>query len=231
MEKFLTVVIPCLNEEKTIGICIEKCLKIFKEYNIDGEVLISDNGSTDNSVSIAETLGARVVHCVDNGYGNTLRCGFKAADSKFVLMGGADNTYDFLEIPLLLNKMDDNIDMVIGTRLKGNIEKGAMPVLNRFLGTPVLTFVLNLLYGTKISDSQCGIRLMRKASLDKIEFKTTGMEFASELLVEFVKHKFTITETPISLLKGIENRIPHLNPWRDGMRHLIYLIKERFLLF
>ena len=126
MEKVVTVVIPCLNEERTIGICIEKCLKIFEENNIDGEVLVSDNGSSDNSVKIAESLGARVVHCPDKGYGNTLRCGFKAANSKFIIMGDADNTYDFLEIPLLLDKMNDSVDMVIGTRLKGNIENGAI---------------------------------------------------------------------------------------------------------
>lgn len=228
-EKELTVVIPCLNEEKTIGICIEKCKRVFSEHNINGEVLVSDNGSTDNSVKISEEMGARVVHCPDKGYGNALRFGFKNATGKYVIMGDADDTYDFLEIPLLWNAKKEDTDMVIGTRLKGNIHEGAMPLLNRYLGTPVLTLTLNILYGTRISDSQCGMRLMKRASLEQIDFKTTGMEFASELLVEFAKHKFKIVETPISLLKGPEGRIPHLNPWRDGLRHLKYQIVNRFI--
>ena len=228
MEKDLTVVIPCLNEENTIGICIEKCFKSFEKLGINGEVLISDNGSSDNSVSISEGLGARVAHCPDKGYGNALRYGFKNALGRYVLMGDGDNTYDFLEIPLFYNALDEKVDMITGTRLRGNIEKGAMPPLHRYLGTPVLTFILNILYGLKITDSQCGMRLMKKSSLDQINFKTTGMEFASELFVEFAKHKFIVKEVKISLLKGPEGRKPHLNPWKDGWRHLTYLIKQRF---
>lgn len=228
MVKDLTVVIPCLNEERTISICIEKCKQVFAQLNIDGEVLVSDNGSSDSTVKVAEDCGARVVHASEKGYGNALRFGFENADSKFVAMGDADNTYDFLELPLLWEKMSDEVGMVVGSRLKGNIEKGAMPLKNRYLGTPTLTFILNILYGTKISDSQCGMRLMRKSCLDAIEFKTTGMEFASELLVEFAKHKFKIVETPISLHKDMFNRVPHLRPWRDGWRHLKYLIKTKF---
>lgn len=203
-------------------------MKSFGELNINAEVLIVDNGSTDNSVEIAKDKGARVVHCHEKGYGNALRYGFANANSKYVLMADGDNTYDFREIPLLWKKLTPEVDMVTGSRLRGNIEKGAMPFLNRYLGNPVLTFILNFLYGTKLSDSQCGMRLMKKESLDKINFKTTGMEFASELYVEFAKHKFKIAETPISLHKNIEGRIPHLRPWRDGTRHLIYLIKAKF---
>ena len=224
----LTVVIPCLNEDATIAICINKCFESFKKLNITGEVLVVDNGSTDNSVQIAKDNKARVVYCKDKGYGNALRYGFAHAEGKYVLMADGDNTYDFLEIPLYWNKLSDDICMVTGSRIKGNIEKGAMPFLNRYLGTPTLTLVLNCLYGTKISDSQCGMRLMKKECLDQIEFKATGMEFASELYVEFVKHNFKIIETPISLHKDIEGRIPHLRPWRDGLRHLRYLIKARF---
>jgi glycosyltransferase involved in cell wall biosynthesis len=227
MVKDLTVVIPSLNEERTITFCIEKCKKVFEQLNIDGEVLVSDNGSTDNTVNIAQSAGARVVQTLEKGYGNALRFGFENAESKFIAMGDADNTYDFLELPLLWEKMSDQVDMVIGSRLKGNIEKGAMPLKNRYLGTPALTLILNILYGTRISDSQCGMRLMRKSCLDTIDFKTTGMEFASELLVEFAKHKFKIVETPISLHKDMYNRVPHLRPWRDGWRHLKFLIKSR----
>ena len=224
----LTVVIPCLNEEKTIATCVKKCQDSFQELGIEGEVLVSDNGSTDKSVEIATAAGARVTHCSEKGYGNALKHGFKEAFGEYILMGDADDSYDFLEIPLLFGKLDESVDMVIGSRLRGNIEKGAMPPLHRYLGTPVLTMVLNILYGTRISDSQCGMRLMKKSSLDSITFKTTGMEFASELLVEFAKHKYKIVEVPISLHKDAEGRIPHLNPWRDGWRHLTYLIRERF---
>ncbi len=224
----LSIVIPCLNEEKTIGICIDKCFKAFEELKINGEVIVSDNGSVDNSIEIAKSKGATVVNCTDKGYGNALKYGFKHASGKYIIMGDADNTYDFFEIPLLYNAITDECDMVIGTRLRGNIAKGAMPFLNRYLGTPVLTLVLNILYGTRISDSQCGMRLIKKESLDKIELTTTGMEFASELLVKFAKNKFKIIEVPISLHKGPENRVPHLRPWHDGWRHLKFLVKERF---
>ena len=226
--KDLSVVIPCLNEEDTIAICIKKCFTSFQQLNIDGEVIVVDNDSTDNTSNIASSYGAKVIFCPDRGYGNALRCGFNNCDGKYVLMGDADNTYDFLEIPLLWNLVGTNADMITGSRLRGNIEKGAMPFLNRYLGNPVLTFILNILYGTRISDSQCGMRLMKNSCLKQIQFKTTGMEFASELYVEFAKHKFSIIETPISLYKDPENRVPHLRPWRDGFRHLIYLLKSRF---
>ncbi len=225
----LSVVIPCLNEEGTIKTCIDKCIKAFDELNIEGEVVVSDNGSSDKSVEIAENAGARVVHCKEKGYGNALKFGFKNAAGEYVLMGDADDSYDFLEIPLLYNALKEDTDMVIGSRLRGNIEKGAMPPLHRYLGTPVLTFILNILYGTRISDSQCGMRLMKRTSLNEIKFKTTGMEFASELLVEFAKHKFKIIEVPISLYKDAEGRKPHLNPVRDGLRHLFYLISQKFV--
>ena len=224
----LTVVIPCLNEENSIGVCIEKCKKVFNTLNITGEIIVVDNGCTDNTAKVAEDYGAKVLFCKNKGYGNALRYGFSHCDSEFVVMGDADNTYDFLEIPLLYNKLTSSVDMVTGSRYRGKIETGAMPFLNRYLGGPVLTFILNMLYGTKISDSQCGMRLIRKSCLDEIEFKTTGMEFASELFVEFAKHKFKIIETPISLYKDIEGRKPHLRPWRDGLRHLSYLVKAKY---
>ena len=227
--KDLCVVIPCLNEERTIADCVKKCYKSFEALNISGEVIVVDNGSSDNTSNIAKENGATVVFCENKGYGNALRYGFKHCNCKYIIMGDADNTYDFLEIPLLWNKLTTEIDMVTGTRLKGYIEQGAMPFLNRYLGTPVLTIILNTLYGTNLSDSQCGMRLMKKECLDKIELKTEGMEFASELFVKFAKNKFRIVETPISLHKDIEGRIPHLNPWRDGLRHLKYLIKAKFI--
>lgn len=225
----LTVVIPCLNEEKTIAICIEKCKMAFGQLNIEGEVLVVDNCSTDKTTEVASKAGARVIRCNDRGYGNTLRLGFKNTDAKYVAMGDADNTYDFLEIPLLWDKLAPDVDLVTGTRLKGHIEKGAMAFKTRYFGIPVLTFLLNTLFGTKISDSQCGMRIMKKESLDKINFKSPGMEFASEIFVEFAKHGFKIVETPISLYNDIEGRVSHLRPWRDGFRHLRYLLKAKLI--
>ena len=223
----VSVVIPCLNEEKTVGVCIDKCRQVFRKLNITGEVLVVDNGSVDNTSKIAEENSADVTFCLQKGYGHALRHGFEHADCDYIIMGDADNTYDFLEIPLLLDKLDDSVDMVIGSRFKGCIQAGAMPFLNRYIGTPFLTFVLNFLFGTNLTDSQCGLRLIRKSALEKINFKTTGMEFATEMLVEFAKHNFKIVEVPISLHKGINGRKPHLRPWRDGFRILSYMIRER----
>ena len=229
MGRKLSIVIPCLNEEKTIGICIEKSYKVLNELGLDGEIIISDNGSEDNSVSIARNLGAKVVHCKEKGYGNALRFGFEYAQGDYVLICDADNTYDLSEIPFLWDKLTPSTGMVIGSRLRGNIEKGAMPFLHRYFGTPALTVLLNILYGTRISDIMCGMRIMKKDFLDEINFKTGGMEFASELLVEFAKHKFKIEEVNISLKNGVKGRKSHLNTWKDGWRHLCYIIGERFV--
>ncbi|MDD3238344.1 MAG: glycosyltransferase family 2 protein [Candidatus Gastranaerophilales bacterium] len=225
----ISVVIPCLNEEETLKICIEKCFKAFKNLGIKGEVIIADNGSNDNSIVIAQNEGANVINVIEKGYGNALRGGFKAATGKYLVMGDADNTYDFLEIPLLYNELDEDTDMVIGSRLKGNIEKRAMPPLHRYVGTPVITALINLLYGTKISDSQCGMRLIKKEAIEQLNLQSTGMEFASELIIKFAKAKMKIKEIPISLHKDIEGRTPHLNPIRDGLRHLRLILKSLFI--
>ena len=222
--KEISVVIPCYNEEKNIEKCIKKALLSFEQLNVSGEVIVVNNNSTDNSSEIAKNSGAKVVFCEERGYGNALRCGLKSACGKYIIMGDGDDSYDFLEIPEFYKAIiTSNIDMVTGTRLKGTIHKGAMPFMHRYLGTPVLTFILNQLYGTKISDSQCGMRMFKKECLEKIEFKTTGMEFASELFVQFAKHGFSIKEIPIHLYP-VHNRKSKLNPIRDGGRHLFYLI-------
>ena len=221
----ISVVIPCLNEEDTIEACIDKCFNSFKEINIDGEVIVVDNNCTDKTVSIARKAGAVVVSCPTPGYGCALRKGFKSANGKYIVMGDGDNTYDFSEIPKLYEKIiQSQSDMVTGTRIKGDIKKGAMPFLHQYLGTPALTGVLNLLYGTKISDVNCGMRIFKKDCLSDIKFKTRGMEFASELFVLFAKNKFKISEIPIALHKCEVSRIPKLNTFRDGFRHLFYLI-------
>ncbi len=221
----ISVIIPCLNEQDNIKICIEKCKASFEKLGVEGEVIISDNGSTDKTVEIAQQNGANVVHCKEKGYGNALRFGFKFAQGNYVIMGDGDNSYDFLQIPDLYKKIkEDDSDMVTGSRLRGEIEDGAMPFLNRYLGTPVLTFILNLLYKTCVSDSQCGMRIMKKSALDKINLKSEGMEFASELFVIFANNGFKITEIPIRYLKTTQKS--KLCPLRDGIRHLVYLFSN-----
>jgi len=225
----LSVVIPCLNEERTIGICVEKCIKSFRELNIDGEVIVSDNGSKDLSVQIAENAGAKVVHCKTKGYGAAIREGFKNASGDYILMADGDDSYDFYSIKDFWEKRNEDFDMILGSRFKGVIDEGAMPPLHRYFGTPLLTFTVNFLFGTKISDSQSGMRFFKKSSLDKITLETTGMEFASELTVKIKLNKMKIIEIPINLHKdGRVNGKPHLNPWRDGLRHLFYMLKMRF---
>lgn len=220
----VSVVIPCYNEEKNIEKCIEKSFIAFQKLRIEGEIIVVDNNSTDNSAEIARKAGAKVVFCEQVGYGNALRCGFKAASGKYIIMGDGDDSYDFLEILGFYHAISiTNSDMVTGTRFKGTIHKGAMPFLHRYLGTPVLTFILNLLYKTNLSDSQCGMRMFKRDCLEKIEFKTTGMEFASELFVQFARHGFSIMEIPIDLYP-VHNRKSKLHPIRDGLRHLFYLI-------
>lgn len=225
----LSVVIPCLNEERTIGICVEKCIKTFKDLGIEAEVIVSDNGSKDSSVKIAEEAGAKVVNCTTKGYGAAIREGFRHASGDFVLMADGDDSYDFYSIKDFWEKRNDDFDMILGSRFKGVIDEGAMPPLHRYFGTPLLTFIVNFLFGTHISDSQSGMRFFRKSSLDKITLETTGMEFASELTVKIKLSKMKIIEIPINLHKdGRVNGKPHLNPWRDGLRHLFYMLKMRF---
>ncbi len=226
----LSVVIPCLDEEETIKICVEKCLKVFNDLNIEGEVIVSDNGSKDNSLKFAKESGAMVVQCKIKGYGSTIREGFKYAKGKYILVADGDNSYDFLQIKDFWENLNQDFDMIIGSRFKGNIEKGAMPNLHRYFGTPLLTFITNFLFKTNISDSQSGMRFLKKESLDKIKLETTGMEFASELTAKFKKNGMKIIEIPINLYKdGRKNKKPHLNPWRDGLRHLFCMLKLKFI--
>lgn len=224
----LSVVIPCLDEEKTIQVCIDKCMQAFQRLNINGEIIISDNQSTDNSVEIAKKLGAKTCTCYKKGYGITLRTGFKEANGKYILMADGDDSYDFNQIDNFYNKILNGSDMVIGTRLRGKIHQGAMPFLHRYLGTPVLTALVNIFWGLKISDSQCGMRMFKKESLDKLNLVCDGMEFASELLIKAAINKWEICEIPLEFFKDGRNRKPHLNPWRDGLRHLRLILRSKF---
>jgi len=222
----LSIVIPCLNEEETIAIVVKKWLNVLKRLWISWEVLVSDNGSTDKSREIAESLGARVVHCPSRGYGNALKFWFSKATWDIMIMGDADDSYNFEEIDPLLEIYEKNpdVDIVIGNRLTGYIEKWAMPRLHRYLGTPVLTFVLNLFFKARIGDCNCGMRLITKEAFKKLQLKSDGMEFASEMMIKAGLHKMKIIETPINLYKDKRSKAPHLRTWTDGWRHLRYML-------
>ncbi len=220
----LSVVIPCLDEERTIAICIEKALRAMRENGIRGEVVVSDNGSQDRSREIAVETGARVVPCPIRGYGAALQWGFKEATGKYVLFADADDSYDFLELPKLLAKAREGNRYVMGTRLGGTILPGAMPFLNRHLGTPILTGILNFLFGTKISDCNSGMRCIERDLVLSLGLSSPGMEFASELIVKAAIAGVPIVEVPITLHPDKRGRPPHLRPWRDGWRHLRLLL-------
>lgn len=222
--KEVSIIIPCLNEEKTLPIVIKKGLDSLKRLGINGEVVVSDNGSTDNSIKIAEKNGARVIKCPKKGYGNALISGFENAYGKYLIMGDADDSYNFSEIDNFVKYLREGNDIVIGTRLRGKIEKGAMPFLHRYLGTPILTFILNLFFGTKISDCNCGMRGLTKESFKKLHLQSSGMEFASEMIIKVGILKLKIKEIPITLYKDKRDRPPHLNTWRDGWRHLKFML-------
>jgi glycosyltransferase involved in cell wall biosynthesis len=223
-EKELSIVIPCLNEEKTLPIVIRKAQRSLERLNINGEVVVADNGSTDSSVSVAKSFGARIVHCPQKGYGNALRCGFENAEGKFLIMGDADDSYNFEEIDDFIKYLRDGYDIVMGTRLKGKIEKGAMPFLHRYLGTPALTFILNLFFGTKITDCNCGMRGLTKKSFEKLNLSSAGMEFASEMIIKSGIFNLKMKEVSITLYRDKRDKPPHLHTWRDGWRHLKFML-------
>ncbi|MEK6967024.1 MAG: glycosyltransferase [Nanoarchaeota archaeon] len=218
----ISVVIPCLNEETTIEAVVLKAIKAFKDHKILGEVVVSDNGSKDHSREIAKKAGARVVIQEKKGYGNALQKGFIEARGKFLLMGDADNTYDMLELPKFVKLLRQGNEFVIGTRLKGKILKGAMPWLHRYVGNPFLTTYLNMVHGTKISDSHCGMRAFTKSAYKKMKPLSPGMEFASELIIRAAEEKLLIKEIPITYYprKG-ESK---LHSFKDGWRHLRFML-------
>ncbi len=218
----VSVVMPCLNEESSIGICVEKCKKIFKEKNIAGEIVVSDNGSTDRSVEIAVSLGARVVHQPEKGYGNAYIKGIESAIGKYIVMGDSDDTYEFLEIERFISPLREGYDFVIGSRFKGKILPGAMPWANRYIGNPILSGMLRVLFHTDISDSHCGMRGFTKEAYKKMNLKTTGMEFASEMVMKAVKTRLKIKEIPITYHPRIGES--KLNSFRDAWRHIRFML-------
>lgn len=220
----LTILMPCLNESRTLKTCIDKAMKFLNDNNIDGEVLIADNGSTDGSQDIAKNAGARVVDISEKGYGAALIGGCNAAFGKYVIMGDSDDSYDFLNLMPFVEKLREGYELVMGNRFKGGIEKGAMPPLHKYLGNPVLSFIGRVLYRSNIKDFHCGLRGYNRESIMKLNLHTTGMEYASEMVVQATLHKLKICEVPTTLKKDGRDRPPHLRSWSDGWRHLTFLL-------
>ncbi|MFY8108316.1 MAG: glycosyltransferase family 2 protein [Bacteroidia bacterium] len=220
----LTVVMPCLNEAETIGTCISKAMNWMKQNSVSGEVVIGDNGSTDGSQALAEGLGARVIAVPRKGYGSALMGAIEAAKGKYVIMGDSDDSYDFANLGPFLNELRNGYDLVMGNRFKGGIAEGAMPFLHRYLGNPVLSFIGRLFFNCPVRDFHCGLRGFRQDLVTILDLKTTGMEFASEMVVKSTLFKVKITEVPTTLSKDGRTRPPHLRTWRDGWRHLRFLL-------
>jgi glycosyltransferase involved in cell wall biosynthesis len=212
----VSIVIPCLNEEKTLGRALDMAKEAIRRSGMKGEIVLADNGSTDASLAIAEEKGARVVHVAPRGYGYALLYGIRQSHGRYIVMGDADATYDFREAVPFLEELKKGADLVIGSRFKGNIAPGAMPFLHRRLGTPVLTFLINLFFGMRISDCNCGMRAFSREAFDRLNIISGGMEFASEMIIKAGMEKLRVVEVPCSLSPDLRGKPPHLKTWRDG---------------
>jgi len=217
-------VMPCLNERETVGVCVRKAMATLREAGIAGEVIVADNGSTDGSVEIAWAEGAQIVRVAETGYGNALKGGIFAARGTYVLMADSDDSYEFSHIPHFLEQLRAGSDLVMGNRLRGGIAKQAMPWLHRYLGNPVLTGIGRLFFRSPCGDFHCGIRAFRKSSFERMDIRSTGMEFASEMVVKASLLRMKVSEVPTTLVPDGRNRPPHLRTWRDGWRHLRFLL-------
>lgn len=223
----ISIVMPCLNEAETIEGCIREALNALEKNGTRGEVVVADNGSSDASVDIAEKAGARVVNVSQKGYGNALRKGIEAARGTFILMGDADGSYDFGELPHFLERLRQGDDLVMGCRFPrhgGHIDSGAMPWKHRWIGNPVLSASGKLFFSSPVSDFHCGLRAFRRKAIMNLGLRTTGMEFASEMVVKATLHKLKISQVPITLRRDGRSHTPHLRSWRDGWRHLRFML-------
>jgi glycosyltransferase involved in cell wall biosynthesis len=229
----LTILMPCLNEAETIASCVIKASSYLSRSRIRGEVLIADNGSTDGSQEIAEGLGARVVPISERGYGAALIGGIEAARGRFVIMGDADDSYDFSQLDGFVAKLREGNDLVMGNRFKGGIAPGAMPALHRWLGNPVLSFIGRIFFKAELGDFHCGLRGFNTRVIRDLKLRSRGMEFASEMVVRCRLARMRIAEVPTTLKKDGRSRRPHLRTWRDGWRHLRFLLifSPRWLFF
>lgn len=220
----ITILMPCLNEAETLATCISKAKLWLQSNKVDGEVLIADNGSTDGSIKIAENLGARVINVAEKGYGAALMNGILNAKGSYVIMGDSDDSYDFSNLSLFVEKLREGYDLVMGNRFKGGIAKEAMPFLHKYLGNPVLSYLGRLFFKCPIGDFHCGLRGFKQNIVSVLGLQTTGMEFASEMVVKATIFNLKITEVPTTLSKDGRSRPPHLRTWRDGWRHLRFLL-------
>lgn len=220
----LTILMPCLNEAETIEACVTKALGFLRSRGIQGEVLIADNGSTDGSQEIATRLGARVVPIPRRGYGAALIGGIDAACGRYVIMGDADDSYDFTALDPFVEKLREGFELVMGNRFLGGIRPNAMPPLHRYLGNPVLTGIGRVLFKSPAGDFHCGLRGFNRDAMQRLGLTCTGMEFASEMVVKATLHNLKMTEVPTTLSKDGRSRPPHLRSWRDGWRHLRFLL-------
>jgi glycosyltransferase involved in cell wall biosynthesis len=220
----LTILMPCLNEAETLALCINKANAWVSHSVIQTEVLIADNGSTDGSQAIAESLGARVIPVQQRGYGSALFHGCMAAKGEWIIMGDSDDSYDFNNLDPFIQKLREGFDLVMGNRFLGGIASGAMPWKNRYIGNPILTWVGRLLFKCPAKDFHCGLRGFRKDAFLRMDLRTTGMEFASEMVIKANLFDMRIAEVPTTLSKDGRSRPPHLLPWRDGWRHLRFML-------
>ena len=220
----LSVVIPCLNEAATVGVCVKKAIDAMERHAIRGEVIVADNGSTDGSQQIARDFGARVLPVERRGYGSALQSGIAAARGRFVLMGDADDTYDFSQLDEFVRILREGYDLVMGNRFRGKILPGAMPPLHRYLGNPVLTGLGRLFFKSPVGDFHCGLRAFRRDAIEQLGLRTLGMEFASEMVVKAAAFGLRVTEIPTTLAPDRRDRPPHLRTWSDGWRHLRFLL-------
>ena len=220
----VSVVMPCLNEARTVATCVTKALRALDAMGVRGEVIVADNGSTDGSRDLASAHGARVVEVSRRGYGSALQGGIAAARGTYVIMGDADDSYDFASLELFVERLRQGDDLVMGNRFQGGIRPGAMPWLHRYVGNPILSGILNLFFRTPARDCHCGLRGFRKDAYEQLNLHTTGMEFASEMVVQASLHRQKISEVPIILYPDGRDRPPHLRSFRDGWRHLRFLL-------
>ena len=220
----VSILMPCLNEAETLAACIRKALSAIDKHDLAAEVIVADNGSTDGSQAVAEKLGARVVEVARKGYGSALIGGIEAARGRFVIMGDADDSYDFSAIGPLVDKLRHGYDLVMGNRFTGGIQAGAMVWSHRWVGNPVLTFISRVFFRTPVGDMHCGLRGFRKDAIDKLHLRATGMEFASEMVIKASLRRLRIAEVPVTLSPDGRSRPPHLRTWRDGWRHLRFML-------